>query len=535
MRGGVRLGKRTIKTFLCITALLVSVTFSAVGCGGSGNGGSEGQKDGQKTETQEEKSQETAALGSEEQQETGGTPEIQSEIQKILGPAIGEAESGGDENGVSGAKKADGQTGETQKDGAGSQITENKEDGAGSQITENKEDGAGSQETENKESGAGANETENKEEVTEAQTVTGDKEGSGEQQEPGDGGQEAAGRNKWFMIAVGAAILVVAAGIFLAGFRRKGKKDEGSMAADKKQLSPKESGERKRQDAGNGPQKSPGIAEKSSRDIPSSFGWGDGGFAVRIGNAHHIGARQNQQDSFSISDVTDDKLCRERGIFAVVADGMGGLSNGAQISATVTSSMQSSFLTGGPAEPSMKLLEMLHYANRQVNDYLRWNPGTQSGSTVVAVLIKGASMHFISVGDSRIYLCRGKTLTQLNREHTYASDLDEKAAKGEISLEEAMSDPQRKALTSYIGMGELAKIDRSVHPFQLVPGDRILLMSDGVFGTLTAKEIWEAVQTDAYHGAERIEQLVLAKNKASQDNFTAVVIECVGDVQYEKG
>ena len=214
---------------------------------------------------------------------------------------------------------------------------------------------------------------------------------------------------------------------------------------------------------------------------------------------------------------------------------MGGLSNGAQISATVTSSMQSSFLTGGPAEPSMKLLEMLHYANRQVNDYLRWNPGTQSGSTVVAVLIKGASMHFISVGDSRIYLCRGKTLTQLNREHTYASDLDEKAAKGEISLEEAMSDPQRKALTSYIGMGELAKIDRSVHPFQLVPGDRILLMSDGVFGTLTAKEIWEAVQTDAYHGAERIEQLVLAKNKASQDNFTAVVIECVGDVQYEKG
>ena len=132
--------------------------------------------------------------------------------------------------------------------------------------------------------------------------------------------------------------------------------------------------------------------------------------------------------------------------------------HGAQISATVTSSMQSSFLTGGPAEPSMKLLEMLHYANRQVNDYLRWNPGTQSGSTVVAVLIKGASMHFISVGDSRIYLCRGKTLTQLNREHTYASDLDEKAAKGEISLEEAMSDPQRKALTSYIGMGDVIRL-----------------------------------------------------------------------------
>lgn len=349
-------------------------------------------------------------------------------------------------------------------------------------------------------------------------TADGQTEPADGQIEPADGQIEPVQKN-WIPVIAGAALLVLSGIIVIVALRRKGKKDDRGMNADNNRLPPAEG---KEQDV------------QSMADIPAPFGWEDGGFAVRIGNAHHIGARENQQDSFSISDVTDSQLCRERGIFAVVADGMGGLSNGAQVSATVTSSMQDRFLSGGKEEPSMKLLEMLHYANRKVNDYLKWNPGTQSGSTVVAVLISGTSMHFISVGDSRIYLCRGKTLTQLNREHTYASDLDEKAAKGEISLEDAATDPQRKALTSYIGMGELAKIDRSVHPFQLVSGDKILLMSDGVFGTLTAREIWEAVQTDAFHGAERIEQMVLAKHRASQDNFTAVVIECVGGGEDER-
>lgn len=244
-----------------------------------------------------------------------------------------------------------------------------------------------------------------------------------------------------------------------------------------------------------------------------------------IGNAHHIGARQNQQDSFAISDVTNQQLCRAKGMFAVVADGMGGLSNGAQISAMVTSSMMRRF-ENDPMVPEIpaELLQMVHQASEEVNGYLGEAVG-QSGSTVVAVWVSGMRLHFISVGDSRIYLVRGGTLTQLNREHTYASELDEQAARGKISWEEARSDPQRHALTSYIGMGELEQIDRSLHPLPLIAGDRVLLMTDGVFGTLSEQEILEAVSGNAMEAARRIEEKVLEKRKPTQDNFTAVILQ----------
>lgn len=251
-------------------------------------------------------------------------------------------------------------------------------------------------------------------------------------------------------------------------------------------------------------------------------------FSLRIGNAHHIGARENQQDSFGISDISDSALCMEKGVLAVVADGMGGLANGAQISATVTSVMLKYFeAQRAGADCPEELLAMLGHANDEVNRFLNSGAHEQSGSTVVAALIKGNALHFISVGDSRICLVRGGSLIPINREHTYASELDEKAARGEISPTQARSDPQRRALTSYIGMGRLEKIDRSLRPIPLQHGDRILLMTDGVFGTLTEQEILDTVKLDAYEAAPALEGAVLGKKKPGQDNFTAVILQCV--------
>ncbi len=251
-------------------------------------------------------------------------------------------------------------------------------------------------------------------------------------------------------------------------------------------------------------------------------------FSLKIGNAHHIGARENQQDSFGISDIGNSALCMEKGVLAVVADGMGGLANGAQISATVTSVMLRSFeAQRAGTDCSEELLAMLGRANDEVNRFLSSGAQEQSGSTVVAALIKGSDLHFISVGDSRICLVRGGSLIPINREHTYASELDEKAARGEISPAQAHSDPQRRALTSYIGMGRLEKIDRSLRPIPLQRGDRILLMTDGVFGTLSEQEILDAVGLDAYEAAAALEGAVLGKKKPGQDNFTAVILQCV--------
>jgi len=249
-----------------------------------------------------------------------------------------------------------------------------------------------------------------------------------------------------------------------------------------------------------------------------------GNAGLRIGNLHNIGKRDSQQDAFGISDISDAALTARKGVLAVVADGIGGLTGGAKISSIVTSH----FLQGFPALPeALEPCEQLLRLTLGANDLaLRHAEGEMSGSTVVAVLLRGQQLHFVSVGDSRIYLLHGGALVQLTREHTLASQLDEDAARGLISVQEARSDKQRGSLTSFIGMENLTLIDRSVKPVQLSPGDKILLMTDGVFGTLSEDEILGLVTgAEPFAASQALEQAVLDKAKPNQDNFTAIILE----------
>ncbi len=244
-----------------------------------------------------------------------------------------------------------------------------------------------------------------------------------------------------------------------------------------------------------------------------------------IGKLHKIGRRNGQQDSFAVSDVNDLKLTQSKGTIIIVADGMGGLSDGDKISSMVTLSFFKAFHEKNFTSIPDCLLQMLKEANEQVNHYLR-NSSGKCGSTLVAGIIKERILHYVSVGDSHIYLYRGGSLLQLNREHTYREDLDRSMVNGEISREEAMSDSQRNSLTSYIGMGKLEKIDRNIAPVTLRTGDRVLFMTDGVFGTLNNKVIEQCMQYPMEECMQCLEREIEAVGKGNQDNYTAVVIEC---------
>jgi serine/threonine protein phosphatase PrpC len=153
------------------------------------------------------------------------------------------------------------------------------------------------------------------------------------------------------------------------------------------------------------------------------------------------------------------------------------------------------------------------------------------GTTMVAVIIHEGNLYWAAVGDSLIYLVRSGAIIQVNREHTYAVELDEKAAIGEISWEAAASDPKRAALTSYLGMGKPEKIDRCLRPVKLLPGDRVLLMSDGIFGVLTDEEILEAMVQSPQESAVKLQEMTLGKNNPNQDNLTAVILQYSREVE----
>jgi serine/threonine protein phosphatase PrpC len=244
--------------------------------------------------------------------------------------------------------------------------------------------------------------------------------------------------------------------------------------------------------------------------------------SLLIGNTHHIGARESQQDSFGISDISNAALCADKGVFAVVADGMGGMADGVDISSIATRSMLQYFNEADSSgQPELDLLNMLYSANYNVNSFLAGRE--QGGSTVAAVIIRDGNLYWASVGDSRIYLVRSQSLMQINHEHVYALELDERAAMGEISWEDAANDPQRTALTNYLGIGKLERVDRNIRPLRLLPGDRVLLMTDGVFGSLSDDEILGAMASDPLDNAAELQNRVLAKGKPDQDNLTAIV------------
>lgn len=248
---------------------------------------------------------------------------------------------------------------------------------------------------------------------------------------------------------------------------------------------------------------------------------------LEVGNAHNIGKRSNQEDSFGISDLNNQRLVSESGILAVVADGMGGLADGERVSAAAVGAMIREY----PAlskhwMPQQKLLYLTQRACDAANA-VTGGARNQGGSTLLSTLVRDGKLWFVSVGDSRICLARGGSLITLTRPHVYEIDLDCRAARGEMTFEAALSEGQRTALTSYIGMGELEAIDYNPRGIQLLAGDWVLLMTDGVFNALDEEEIAAALYGSAQHAAERIESRVIAKGLQQQDNLTVVTLRIV--------
>lgn len=244
-----------------------------------------------------------------------------------------------------------------------------------------------------------------------------------------------------------------------------------------------------------------------------------------LGKVHNIGSRTDQQDSFGVTPFAG-------GQFIVVADGMGGLSGGDKISQRIVMTMLRDVAELGERPYGQVLFEMVSHANQEVNRMIGASDRYVSGSTVVAAIVEKDCFHWVSVGDSRIYLYRNKRLIQLNREHTYEAELLVQAVNGEVSFEEAQSHPKRNGLTSFIGMGELKYVDGSRRGIKIQEGDRLLLMSDGVFHTLSEEEMQQIMETSgcAEHVAEVMQDRILSYRKAKQDNFTAVIVDLQGEI-----
>ena len=242
---------------------------------------------------------------------------------------------------------------------------------------------------------------------------------------------------------------------------------------------------------------------------------------ISLGKIHDIGRRNYQQDSFGQTAVL-----RNTGILAVLADGMGGLSGGERVSQKIVMEALTFGSTLQANQVPTALPGMVAGINRAVNQMLGPKGLYTSGSTVVSALITGNALRWISVGDSRVYLYRDGQISQLSRDHDLLQDWMPDILDGKRSMAEALRDPNGRKLTSFIGMGELRHVDYNRTPIPLLPGDRVLLMSDGVYGTVSDAEM-AAILRDCGSvqlAASHIGQRIMGAALPYQDNYTLIVL-----------
>ncbi len=248
------------------------------------------------------------------------------------------------------------------------------------------------------------------------------------------------------------------------------------------------------------------------------------GCGIGIGKLHGIGRRNQQQDAFGTSELKEEVI-ESKGVLAILADGMGGLSDGEKASMATVISCLNYFETHNMDEETPAcFVEMAKNANMEVKEVLGSASGS-SGSTLAAALVKERKIFWVSVGDSRVFLWRDGELTQISQDHNYAAQLREMVEAGDVDEEDANSDPQRNALTSYIGISSLEQIDYNEEAIEAESGDRILLLSDGVYNSVTEEELADSMQLPLSRAMMRVGMQVEEKRKKNQDNYTAIVLE----------
>lgn len=240
---------------------------------------------------------------------------------------------------------------------------------------------------------------------------------------------------------------------------------------------------------------------------------------LRAANLQGIGAREGQEDSFAILGASSPA---ESGLFALVADGMGGMLDGKAASEWAAECLLQLYQERLPGQP---MPEWYYQTVHAVSDSVYQRFGGRSGTTLVSVHIQENSLHWLSAGDSGIFLSRNGGVFQLNREHTclnrlYLQELEREV----IDKRRVEADPDAPRLTSFVGMERLAEVDLSLRPLTLERGDALLLCSDGVSGVLTPPELLEAMALDPEEGCVLLERMVLEKGVPGQDNYTGILI-----------
>lgn len=233
----------------------------------------------------------------------------------------------------------------------------------------------------------------------------------------------------------------------------------------------------------------------------------EGRLLVAGGYESEAGVRPDNQDFAGIYSATELERTRH-GMIAAVADGVGG-AKGGRIAAELA---VRALIDGLYCQPDT--IGVAAAAQKAMAPYNRWlcamgrsETMEHAATTFTACVLKGRKGHVLHVGDSRAWHFRDGRLTQLTQDHTRSHP------------------DQRHILYRALGIEERLRLDH--HEVALAEHDRILLTTDGVHGTLSARRIEKLLGARNSADADAAAIVEAALGAGSQDNATAVVLDVI--------
>ncbi|HEV3036634.1 MAG TPA: Stp1/IreP family PP2C-type Ser/Thr phosphatase [Candidatus Angelobacter sp.] len=256
---------------------------------------------------------------------------------------------------------------------------------------------------------------------------------------------------------------------------------------------------------------------------------------VEVAGQSDVGCvRSNNEDNFGY----DSRW----GIF-VVCDGMGGQAAGEVASKMAVDILLDYFREAGKngnyrqiGEPfpavsqgARALASAIQLANRTIFETgQKQQSKSGMGSTIVAALIRGNALSVGHVGDSRIYLIRQNSIQQLTQDHSLVM---EQVRRGYITREQAERSEMQNIILRALGSEE--SVEPDVEDLVVLPGDTLILSSDGLTRHVHDEEILKIVSSSRSVEQGCAALVDAAKNNGGDDNITCLLLRIVERAWYK--
>ncbi len=244
---------------------------------------------------------------------------------------------------------------------------------------------------------------------------------------------------------------------------------------------------------------------------------------IQLGMNTNQGARRERNEDAC-------HICEEQQVF-IVADGVGGNLSGELASQTAVDYLSAqicqSWLKELKTEEEIRdaFMAVIREANRLIFRSAVLEADRRGmATTLVLAYLRQDMAYIFNVGDSRAYRYRSGELEQITEDHSYVNAL---LRQGKITRQEASLHPDRHVITR--ALGAEAAVEPDFYPLEMIPGDVLLLCTDGLHGEAGDDEILRVMkeETAMQDLCDRLVQL--ANEKGGRDNITIICLQYRGE------